>query len=296
MLIALCTKTCIKPCNLRMGVWFFERRRVRAVVSVWGQYRAAFYPLVTVLISALITMLMPLSAKAGLTSEPVLLVAWNVRPPFQYIENGIEKGERLERVKQIFTLTKIPFTLVQEPPKRIWNQYAAGVKNYCSFDWYRLPEREALVQFSIPLEKNTAYSVLSNTQSYAKVAAHSNLKSLLSDTSLTFGMVDSASYGPELEAMIRESKNKQERHSVLPMIMARMIGANRASFMLIEKAGWDFLKDSDSYFRQTRIVEMGGIPKGLESYIVCSKDVSAEKIAKINDAIRQLAKPVSTSK
>jgi polar amino acid transport system substrate-binding protein len=229
-------------------------------------------------------------------AELPIVVAWNARPPYQYLENGVEKGARLERVKQILSMTQVPFVLVQEPPKRIWNQYAAAVKRYCSFDWYRLPEREALVQFSIPLEKNAGYSVLANVNSYDKVAAHKTLKSLLSDTSLTFGMVDSASYGSELEAMIKDSKNKQERHSVLPMIMARMIGANRASFMLIEKAAWDFLKDSDSYFQQTRIVEIVGIPKGLDSHIVCSKDVSPATMAKINDAIRQLSKQASPTK
>jgi polar amino acid transport system substrate-binding protein len=228
--------------------------------------------------------------------ETPLVVAWNARPPYQYLENGVEKGERIERVKQVFSMTRIPFVLVQEPPKRIWSQYAAGVKNYCSFDWYRLPEREALVNFSITLEKNVGYSVLANLNSYTKVAAHSNLKSLLSDPSLTMGSVDSASYGTELEAMIKVSRNKQERHSVLPIIMARMVGANRASFMLIEKAAWDFLKDSDSYFQQTRIVEMEGIPKGLDSYIVCSKDISASKMAKINDAIRQLSKQSTQTK
>lgn len=231
-----------------------------------------------------------------LAADAPLVVAWNARPPYQYLENGVEKGERLERVKQIFSITKISYVLVQEPPKRIWNQYTAGVKNYCSFDWYRLPEREALVQFSIPLEKNAAYSVLANTKSYSQVAAHQNLKSLLSDPNLTFGMVDSASYGPELEAMIKSSKNRRERHSVLPMIMARMIGAERASFMLIEKAAWDFLKDSDAYYQQTRIVEITGIPKGLDSHIVCSKDISASKMEKINEAIRQLTKPAMTSK
>jgi polar amino acid transport system substrate-binding protein len=234
--------------------------------------------------------------RAHAFAESPLIVAWNVRPPYQYLENGEEKGERIERVKQIFSMTRIPFILVQEPPKRIWNQYAAGVKNYCSFDWYRLPEREALVQFSSSLEKNAGYSVLANKNSYAKVAAHPNLKSLLSDPNLTLGSVDSASYGTELEAMIKVSRNKQERHSVLPMIMARMIGANRASFMLIEKAAWDFLKDSDSYFQQTRIVEMEGIPKGLDSYIVCSKDISTINMAKINDAILQLAKQSAQAK
>lgn len=245
------------------------------------------------LLSGLFFLLM-LSADAF--AELPIVVAWNARPPFQYMENGVEKGARLERVKQILNMTQIPFSLVQEPPKRIWNQYAAGVKNYCSFDWYRLPEREALVQFSIPLEKNTGYSVLANINSYDKVAAHKNLKSLLTDSSLTFGMVDSASYGPELEAMIKLSKNKQERHSVLPMIMARMIGANRASFMLIEKAAWDFLKDSDTYFQQTRIVEISGIPKGLDSHIVCSKDVAPVTMTKINEAIRLLSKPASHTK
>jgi hypothetical protein len=41
---------------------------------------------------------------------------------------------------------------------------------------------------------------------------------------------------------------------------------------------------------------MEGIPKGLDSYIVCSKDISTINMAKINDAIRQLAKQSAQAK
>lgn len=246
-------------------------------------------------IKRLSVLFIPMLLSANSLASPPLEVAWNERPPYQYLNNGKEAGERLMRVKNIFNKTGIPFVFVQEPPKRIWTKYAAGIKNYCSFDWYRLPEREELVQFSLPIERNPSYSVLTNLESLSKVKLHSNLASLLSDPTLTLGLVDSASYGTELENMIRNSRNKLERHNVLPVTMARMIGANRASFMLIEKVTWDFLKNSDVYFKQTTIIDIDGVPKGLDSYIVCSKDVTKEKMLKINEAIRKLT-PVPTTK
>lgn len=73
--------------------------------------------------------------------------------------------------------------------------------------------------------------------------------------------------------------------NVLPRIMARMIGANRASYMLIDKREWEFLKIGDSYISNTRILDLEDVPEGLDSFIVCSKDVSASVMSRLNAAI-----------
>ncbi|MFZ6657074.1 hypothetical protein [Undibacterium sp. TJN19] len=236
-----------------------------------------------ILLLASTAALLLLAGMAG--AEDVITVAWRIKPPHQYRENGVEKGILLDRAKQVFATAQLPHRFVEEPAKRIWSNFSAGTKNYCSFGWYKIPEREALVQFSGVFHADPPHTLLVSPAALTTVTAHHNLNSLLADPSLTLGVVDAVSYGPELDALIKSSKNKIERSTTLPMIMARMVGANRASYMFIDREDWEYLKDKEDSLRLTTQMDLGGMPQGLNRYIVCSKDVTAEQMQKINAAL-----------
>lgn len=259
--------------------------------------------------SVLCTVVMGMShsnAQTNLSKPDVVKVAWVARPPFQYTEslgsvanspnsansnstNKQAKGSRLERVKQIFKLANIPAEFVEEPAKRIWSQLATGNGNYCSFDWYKLPEREAVAQFSNALEITAPYSILVSPNAYAQVAAHTHLDELLADAELSLGLLDGVSYGEELSALIQHSKNKQIRISASPSVMARMISANRASFMFINKYEWAYLKNNDALLNTAKLIDMNGVPAGQPSYLVCGKKMDAARMQKLNQAIEKLS-------
>lgn len=221
-------------------------------------------------------------------AQEAITVAWRIKPPHQYLENGVEKGILLERAKQVFSTAQIPHRFVEEPAKRIWSNFSGGAKNYCSFGWYRIAEREALVQFSEIFHTDPPHTLLVSPAAAKQVAAHRTLKSLMSDTNLTLGVVDAVSYGPDLDAMFATTRNKVERSTTLPMIMARMVAANRASYMLIDREDWEYLKDKEESLSQTTQMDLQGMPAGLNRYIVCSKDVSAEQMRKINTALLKI--------
>ncbi|MFZ6870544.1 hypothetical protein ACO0LF_00565 [Undibacterium sp. Di27W] len=221
-------------------------------------------------------------------AEETITVAWRIKPPHQYLENGVEKGILLERAKQVFSNTQIPHRFVEEPAKRIWSNFSNNTRNYCSFGWYRIAEREALVQFSEIFHTDPPHTLLVSPAAAQQVAAHRSLKSLMADSSLTVGVVGAVSYGPELDAMITATKNKVERSTTLPMIMARMVAANRASYMLIDREDWEYLKDKEESISQTTQMDLQGMPAGLNRYIVCSKDVTAEQMRKINTALLKI--------
>ncbi len=221
-------------------------------------------------------------------AEETLTVAWRNKPPHQYIENNVEKGILLDRAKEAFSEAHLPARFVEEPAKRIWNNFAIGSKNYCSIGWYRIPERESLVQYSAIFHSDPPHTLLVSPAAIAPVTAHKTLASLLTDESLTMGVVDGVSYGPELDALIKRSKNKIERSTTSPMVMAQMIGANRASFMFIDREDWEFLHDKERSMQGTTQIDLKGMPQGLDRYIVCSKDVPAAAMKKINQALARL--------
>ncbi|WP_394779389.1 hypothetical protein [Undibacterium sp.] len=230
-------------------------------------------------------------AAAACQAQEVLTVAWRNKPPQQYIENNVEKGILLERAKEVFSEAHLPAHFVEEPAKRIWNNFAIGSKNYCSIGWYRIPERESLVQYSVIFHTDPPHTVLVGPGAAAAVTAHKTLASLLNDESLTLGVVDGVSYGPELDAMIKRSKNHVERSTTSPMVMAQMIGANRASFMFIDREDWEFLRDKERSMQGTTQIDLKGMPQGMDRYIVCSKDVPAASMKKINQALTRLVPP-----
>lgn len=226
-------------------------------------------------------------------SEDLITVAWRIKPPHQYLVNGVAQGILIERAKLIFSQAQIKTQFVEEPAKRIWNNFAKGSKNYCSFGWYRIPERESIVQFSGVFHSDPPHTILVTPTALKLVSAHATLSSLLADASLTLGIVDAVSYGPELDAMIKNAKSKIERSTTLPMNMARMIGANRASFMFIDRADWEYLRESDKHLQQTAQIDLPGMPPGQDRYVVCSKDVKAEQMQRINAAIQKITKAKS---
>ena len=238
------------------------------------------------------------AATAGFVASSTaqtLTVAWRNKPPHQYIENHVEKGILLDRAKQVFSEAHLPAKFVEEPAKRIWNNFKIGTRNYCSIGWYRIPERESLVQFSIIFHTDPPHTLLVGPAAVSPVLAHKTLSSLMADETLTLGVVDGVSYGPELDALIGKSHNRIERSTTAPMVMANMVGADRASYMFIDREDWEFLRDKEKSMQGTTQVDLKGMPQGLDRYIVCSKDVPAATMSKINRVLARLVAQKKTS-
>lgn len=217
-----------------------------------------------------------------------ITVAWREKPPHQYIENGKEQGILLELSKRVFMDSQIPTRFVEEPAKRIWQNFSNKTPNYCSFGWYKIPEREALVQFSTSIYKDPPHILLVANAALASVNRHKNLQSLLADPQLSLAIVDGVSYGEKLDQLFLTSQNKIIRSSAAPMIMARMVNANRASMMLIDREDWNYLSSKEEQLMELTQVDIDGMPAGLDRYIVCSKDIPATTMKKINQTLSKL--------
>jgi uncharacterized protein (TIGR02285 family) len=218
-------------------------------------------------------------------SEPqALTVAWRDKPPYHYTEAGVGKGFLLERARQIFATAGVPARFVGEPQKRIWAKFAHGATNYCSISWYKLPEREALAQYSMPFHEDLPHTILIAPGSVAQVKSHATLAALLADPALTLGVVDGVSYGPELDRMIKTSQNRVMGRTVDTTLMIRMLSSDRASYMFVDREDWEHYRHQGDRPLAVQY-ELPGMPSGLRRHIVCSKDVPQATMDKLNKAI-----------
>ena len=222
---------------------------------------------------------------AGALADAPITVAWREKPPYYYFENGVAKGFMLERAKQVFAAAGVPARFVNEPQKRIWANFSHGVQNYCSISWYRLPEREAVAQYSLPMHADQPHAVLAVPSVAARIKSHPNLKSLLADKSLTLAVIDGVSYGPELDALISSSENRVMRRTVETSAMFRMVAYGRADFLFVDREDWNYLRLKYPELQTLVLIDFPDMPPGLKRHIVCSRDVPAETMERLNRAI-----------
>jgi polar amino acid transport system substrate-binding protein len=218
-------------------------------------------------------------------SAQTITVAWRDKPPYHYTDNGVDKGPMLLRVKEVFALAGLRTHFVKEPSKRIWANFQAHVPHYCSFGWYHLDERDAWVQFSVPMQTDLPHAVIFAPDALQAYRDHGTLASLLADKTLVLGVVDGVSYGPALDAMIRGSASQVLRRTVDPITMVRMLAAGRVDFMLVDRDDWDYARQREPQLHQGLVRDYPDMPPGLQRFVVCSKDVAPETMARINKAL-----------
>jgi len=216
---------------------------------------------------------------------PPITVAWRDKPPYHYIDHGAPNGFLLARAQQVFAAAGLEARFVNEPQKRIWANFQHGASNYCSISWYRLPEREAVAQYSQPFHEDLPHTILIAPGMVERVKAHATLASLLADPTLTLGVIEGVSYGPALDPMIRASKNKVMSRTVETTQMMRMLTVGRASYMFVDREDWEFFRDKEKSSQSLVRLDLPDMPGGIKRHIVCSRDLPPETMNKLNQAI-----------
>lgn len=243
---------------------------------------------------------LPLLAIPAFATEPAatpaVTVAWREKPPYYYTEDGVEKGFMLAYGKEVFAAAGIDAHFTREPQKRIWTNFEMRKPNYCSLSWYRLPEREAIAQFTIPVYTDPPHTILVSPASAAKVQAHASLASLLADPELTLGVVDGVSYGADLDERIAKAGNQTMRRTVTTTNMILMLAANRFNYMLADRNDWGHMRTHYKEMASVVQYDVPDLPPGLKRYILCSRTMPASTIERLNQAIRALPKPVMPTK
>jgi polar amino acid transport system substrate-binding protein len=232
-----------------------------------------------------------LGSAGAASAGKVITVAWRDKPPYHYLDNGQAKGFLLQRTHEVFAAAGIEAHYVNEPLKRIWANFQHGATDYCSISWYRLPEREAVTQYTQAIHIDPPHVILVAPDAAAKVRSHATLAALMADPGLTLAVVDGVSYGVEIDNLIKHSGNQVMRRTVEPKLMLRMLTVGRASFMFADRDDWDFFRKNEKWPRPPVRVDFPDMPPGLKRHIVCSKDVAPEIMEKLNQAIAATGGP-----
>ncbi|MGO4466418.1 hypothetical protein AB4Z11_12720, partial [Pseudoduganella sp. RAF53_2] len=93
------------------------------------------------------------------------------------------------------------------------------------------------------------------------------------------------SYGMELDGMIASSANHIMRRTVETSAMLRMLAVGRASYIFVDREDWNYLRNKENSLQSLVLLDYPDMPPGLKRHVVCSRDVPAETMDRLNRAI-----------
>lgn len=222
-------------------------------------------------------------------ASPEVLIAYRDKPPYSTTINGRPSGVLLDKTRRIFEAAGVAYRFAEMPLKRISTEIEANQRPICTPGWYRLPERERVGNFSAAIHRDPPQLVLASHARAAAVRAHASLRALLRDPQVQLLVLEGASYGSEVDAMVAAMPQRPQSAVGTSLQVGRMIAARRGDYMFIDQADYDFLRHADpKTAAAVEPVRFADMPQGIQRYYWCSRQVDAPLLARIDAAIRKL--------
>ena len=232
-------------------------------------------------------LLIPMGVEAG--GDPELKVAYLERPPYYWTEEGQPRGFLLDLTRHILEQANVPASFAPLPPSRILEEIRNDHALWCSIGWFRTPERETFAKFSLPIYRDRRLVLLTTRDKTELFGGHRTLREVFLDRSLIMAQMASFSYGAFVDALQQDTLARSMTISTTTNVLPRLIAQNRAHYMLLapeEVATLLASAEADPGLFVT--LELDDIPPGNLRYLMFSRCVPDETIARIDTAIAAL--------
>ena len=235
------------------------------------------------------TLLLTALCTGAAWAQPPLAIEYRDKPPYTYTEGGKPAGFLMERTARLLKRAGLQASFAEVPIRRTLINLQGNQTALCAPGLYKIPEREAYAKFSLPIHRDKPHVVLAHAGAAAQIRAMTRVAQLFADPALQPGLLDGVSYGQQLDQFLAGAARPPLRAQLTPLQLARMVGARRADYMLIdeEDLGW-LRKDPDFAPLQLARIEFADMPRGQLRYFACSQQVPAQAMDKLNQAIREL--------
>ena len=232
----------------------------------------------------LVAMLVCLLPAAGRAND-VITVDYNERPPYLISgADGSATGLTGTPAANAFKAAGIAVTWAKVPTSRQISAVKEAEGMHCAVGWFKTPEREQFAKFTKPIYRDKPWLALANIGYSIKDGI--KLEQALSAKGVRVLSKDSFSYGPYLNGLLAKTKPNITVSNGSTSQMLQLINAGSVDLMFVSEEEAEYLVEqaglSMKNFHKIRFPDM---PKGGERYIMCSKNVPDDVIAKLNKSI-----------
>jgi uncharacterized protein (TIGR02285 family) len=213
------------------------------------------------------------------------------RPP--YVEKQGQNyitGLLGSKVMKIIKNLDINVELLEIPPKRQLLYIADNEDMYCGVGWFKTKEREKIAKFTSYLYKDTPFIALAKSDN-PKIGKIRFIKDLLNNKKLIFLTKNSFSYGEYIDNLIKKYKPIKSVVSTSTQNMFKMLNAGRADYIFLSyEEAVELIVKNELSFTDFIFINFQDVPTGNKRYLMCSRKVSDQVIAKINRIIAKINK------
>ncbi|MBA5636885.1 transporter substrate-binding domain-containing protein [Duganella sp. LX20W] len=225
-------------------------------------------------------------ASAAALADDKITLSFNERPPYLIADaSGAATGLTGTPAAEAFKKAGIDIAWSKVPPNHQLDVIKAGGPN-CAIGWYKTAEREQFAKFTKPLYRDKPTILLANLNFNGKDGE--KLGDILASKGVRVLIKEHFSYGPFIDSALEKYKPATTISNGTSTQMLQLVGANSVDFMFVSEEEAQYLVEQSGLGAQKfKLLHMSDMPKGDYRYIMCSKQVPDDVIAKLNKAIAE---------
>lgn len=236
----------------------------------------------------LVSLVLWLTSAVTLHAEEPVELAFNVRPPFKlHLADGSCGGTSCDFTRRAFEAAKVAFVWKEMPLNREFAEIEANQIPICAIAYYHTPERERIGLFSHPIDLDEPFAAVVSTK--LPVPEDSTLEALVNNPGVMLELRTSRSYGPAIDALLKDAKAQIEWNTLPVAAALNMIRNGRPVATLITETELKYFGDGHDIPPDiARVIRFPDRKEMNPLSLVCSRKVGPERMTKINQAIDAL--------
>ncbi|MDX2104369.1 MAG: hypothetical protein SF002_17725 [Alphaproteobacteria bacterium] len=210
-------------------------------------------------------------ARAG--DELRLRVTYIDRAPYMYRSETGPVGVLFDRIDPVLRAVGVVPSYEPVPPSRILELFRRQEPMHCSVGWFRTPEREAALWFSLPIYRNRPPVLVVNAAVADAVAATGSVAVALTNPDWVVGVVERYSYGVTLDAILAHAPARDIAVADTPALMRRVaLGRNHIMIADPEEVAalWGRV-GIDAH--RVRVIAFADMPEGNTRHLMCDRSI-----------------------
>jgi polar amino acid transport system substrate-binding protein len=225
-----------------------------------------------------------LAAPVFANADDKITLSFNERPPYLIpAADGTASGLTASPAADAFKAAGIEVSWSKVPPNRQLAVIKEGGPN-CAIGWYKTAEREGFAKFTKPIYRDKPTVLVAHTAFAGKQG--DKLADVMEGKGVKVLVKENFSYGPFIDALLEKHKAVLTKSNGTATQMLQLVNAKMVDFMFASEEEAEYLVEQSGINAKTfQQLQMADIPNGDYRYIMCSKQVPDEVIAKLNKAI-----------
>lgn len=235
----------------------------------------------TLLASALAASLLAPLAR----SDELVTLLYSLRPP--YLDDRAQMppvGLTATPASKAFRDAGIPVVWRNYPTNRQLALVREGREPVCAVGWFHSEERARFAKFTKPIYRDKDWHVLANADFAAR--GYKTLDEMLRRKETRVLLKDQYTYGDQLDKLMHSYQPTFASSTGSTTKMMQSVSMGAADLMFVsEDEGSYLMAHAGAHAARVRLLHLPDMPPGPERYLMCSRAVPDDIIARLNKVI-----------